>query len=187
MKRFLPLLILTPGMALAHAGDHGTAPFAAGLLHPVGGTDHLLAMVAVGLWAAGSGGRAVWALPLSFVAAMLVGGLLGAWGVPLPGVEPMILASVILIGVAAALVFNPGLVLSGLAVALFGLFHGHAHGTEGPVSDLAQYALGFSLATMALHGLGLAIGLGLTRVSQTGLLRGLGGATALAGLALGLS
>lgn len=175
-------LAATPAIALAHEG-HG-AGFLAGLGHPVGGMDHLLAMLAVGLWAAMLGGRALWALPLAFVGAMLAGGILGLASLPLPGVEPMILASVVLLGVAAALALRLPPVWAAVAVAAFGLFHGHAHGAEGPETGLALYAAGFALATMGLHLAGLAVGLGLDRLAARGTLRVLGVGTALGGLSL---
>ncbi|WP_434612679.1 HupE/UreJ family protein [Tabrizicola sp. M-4] len=176
------LLATVPAVVFAHQG-HGSG-FLSGLGHPVGGMDHLLAMLAVGLWAAMLGGRAVWALPISFVAAMLAGGALGLSGLPLPGVEPMILASVVLLGVAAALALRLPMGWAVLAVAAFGLFHGHAHGAEGPQTGLALYAAGFALATMGLHLVGLALGLGLGRLAASGTLRMLGLGTALGGLSL---
>lgn len=173
-----------PQVALAHVGDHGGSPFMSGVMHPVGGADHVLAMVAVGLWAAVTGGRALLALPLAFVGAMLVGGGLGAMGIGLPGVEPMILASIVLIGVLAALAWRAPLVVGAGLVAAFGLFHGHAHGTEGPAAGLLIYGAGFALATMALHLAGLGLGLALNALSARGATRALGAGTAIAGLAL---
>lgn len=175
-------LAALPGAVLAHEG-HG-AGFLSGLAHPVGGADHLLAMVAVGLWAAVLGGRALWALPVAFVAAMLVGGALGFAGMALPGVEPMILASVVVLGVAGALALRLPAWAAALGVAVFGLFHGHAHGAEGPETGLALYALGFAVATMGLHLAGLAAGLGLQALAARGVLRVLGVGTALGGLSL---
>lgn len=177
MKRILPFLLM-PTAAFAHPGHDGGAPFAAGWTHPLGGADHVLAMVAVGLWAATAvDRRAIWALPLAFVAAMVAGGALGAAGVHLPGVEPLILVSGVILGLAVALALQPSLSFALPVVAVFGLMHGHAHGVEGPAVGLVAYAAGFVLATGALHlaGIGLAR-LGLTRV--------LGGLTAAAGVAL---
>ena len=176
------LLVVMPTVVLAHEG-HGSG-FLSGLGHPVGGMDHLLAMLAVGLWAAMLGGRALWALPLAFVGAMLAGGMLGLAALPLPGVEPMILASVVLLGVAAALALRLPAGWAAVAVAAFGLFHGHAHGAEGPETGLVLYAAGFALATMGLHLVGLAVGLGLNRLAAGGTLRVLGVGTALGGLSL---
>lgn len=187
MKRFSLLLAaaaLVPQIALAHVGDHGGSPFLSGVMHPVGGADHVLAMVAVGLWAAVTGGRALLALPLAFVAAMLAGGGLGATGIGLPGVEPMILASIVLIGLLAALAWRAPLALGVGIVTVFGLFHGHAHGTEGPAAGLMVYGAGFALTTMALHLAGLGLGLALNALSARGATRALGAGTAVAGLAL---
>lgn len=184
----LPAALL-PSAALAHPGHDAAAaltpPFLAGLGHPLGGMDHLLAMVAVGLWAtiaAGqSGGRAIWALPLTFVAAMLAGGVMGAGGVALPLVEPLILASSILIGAAVALALRPALAATLPLVALFGVMHGHAHGAEAPSGGLALYAAGFALATAGLHLAGIALGRLGPRAT-----RALGAATAMAGAAVAL-
>lgn len=157
MKHVLTLaLIMSPTLALAHPG-HG-AGFLAGLDHPIAGLDHLLAMIALGLWAAVIGGRALWALPLAFVSAMLVGGVMGVAGVVLPGAEPVILASVIVLGAAAGMLARPGLPVAVAAVALFGLAHGNAHGLEATATGFAGFAAGFVLATLALHGFGIAAG-----------------------------
>ena len=180
MKKLLVLLMLMPTTALAHPGHVEGSPFAAGLSHPMGGADHLLAMVAVGLWAASIGGRAVWALPLTFVSAMLAGGTLGAAGVHLPLVEPMILASSVLIGAAVALALQPGLAATLPVIAVFGLMHGHAHGVEGPAQGLMAYAAGFALATTVLHLAGVALG-------RLPTVRWLGAATAAAGLMLAVA
>jgi len=154
---FLISLMLMPGMAFAHPGHGNEGAFLSGLSHPLGGLDHVLAMLAVGLWAGIMGSRALWALPVMFVAAMIAGGAMGAMGINLPMVEPMILASIIVTGALAALALRPGLAVSLAIVAAFGLFHGHAHGTEGPATGLALYAFGFAVATMALHLAGLAL------------------------------
>ncbi|MFN4156428.1 MAG: HupE/UreJ family protein [Paracoccaceae bacterium] len=187
MKRLLlsfGAMALLPQAAFAHVGNQGGSAFLSGVMHPVAGADHVLAMVAVGLWAAVTGGRALWALPLGFVGAMLAGGGLGAVGVGLPGVEPMILASIVLIGVLAALAWRAPLAVGVGIVAVFGLFHGHAHGTEGPDSGLLVYTAGFAIATMALHVVGLGLGLALNALSARGATRALGAGTAIAGLAL---
>lgn len=173
----LPLLLM-PTAAFAHPGHVDGAPFAAGWTHPFGGADHVLAMVAVGLWAATAmDRRALWALPLAFVTAMVAGGALGAADVPLPGVEPVILASGIVLGLAVALALRPSLGFALPVVAAFGVMHGHAHGAEGPASGLVAYGVGFVLATGALHLAGIGLGrLGVTRL--------LGSLTAAAGVAL---
>ncbi|MCE6960462.1 HupE/UreJ family protein [Cereibacter sphaeroides] len=175
---------LMPAVASAHPGHAEGAALVAGLAHPLGGTDHMLAMVAVGLWAAVTGGRAVWAMPLAFLVAMLGGGLAGAAGLAVAAVEPMIFASTILFGAAAALALRPALPLALAAVAVFGAAHGLAHGTEGPQAGLAPYAAGFIAATAALHLTGLLAGRGLARLAGAGAARSLGAGAALAGLAL---
>lgn len=173
--------LLLPGIALAHAGhapDGGA--FTSGLLHPIGGIDHLLAMVAVGIWAASLGGTSRWALPATFVAAMVLGAGLGLAGVTLPLVEPLILASSIVIGLVLALALRPGKTVALAATALFGLMHGYAHGAEAPAEGLLAFGAGFVLATAALHLGGLALG-------RLAAVRWLGAATALAGLGLALA
>lgn len=181
MKRLLLAALLLPSAALAHPGHHDEGQFLHGLMHPVGGADHLLAMVALGLLAAQLGGRAVWALPVTFVGSMLVGGVLGAMGISLPAVEPMILASVVILGVMVAMATRLPLKALVPMVALFGAVHGWAHGAEGPGSGLALYAAGFALTTMALHLAGIGFGRLLSRGPE---LRVLGGGTTAAGLVL---
>lgn len=181
--RALPLalmILLSPGIALAHPG-HESVGFWSGLGHPVGGADHVLAMVALGLLAAQTGG-ALWRLPAVFVAAMVGGGVMGAYGLPFPAVEPMILASIVLLGVLVALAAT--LPMAGLApmALIFGAAHGWAHGAEGPATGLVAYAAGFALATAALHGAGLTRG----RLGALPL-RLMGGTAALAGLALAVA
>lgn len=183
MSRTLPLvLMLLPGTALAH-GLHDEGTFAAGAAHPIGGLDHVLAMVAVGLLAAQMGGRALWSLPLAFVAAMILGFGLGSADVPFPAVEPMILASVAVLGVSVALAVRLPLAVVVPALAAFGAAHGWAHGAEGPGAGLAAYAAGFAAMTALLHLAGLLLGRALDGLA----LRALGGAAAAAGLALAVA
>ncbi|MCC5988301.1 MAG: HupE/UreJ family protein [Pararhodobacter sp.] len=178
----LAMLLMLPAAAWAHphphAQVHGTG-FVDGLMHPLSGADHLAAMLAVGLWAALTGGRALWAYPLAFVTAMALAGLAGAGQSPLPGVEPVILASVIVVGAAAALALRLPMVAALAALALFGAAHGHAHGVEGPA--VAGYPAGFVLATLGLHAAGLAIGLVAMRVQRPQVTRGVAAVTAIAG------
>jgi urease accessory protein len=156
MRRVLTLAALVaPVPALAHTGADHLHGFAAGLLHPVGGLDHVLAMVAVGLWAGLLGGRAAWALPAGFLGAMVAGFGLGAIGLGLPMVEAGILASVIVLGALVAASARLSMVVAVPLVALFGLLHGHAHGTELAGQGAVAYAAGFLAATAALHGLGV--------------------------------
>ncbi len=175
------VLLATP--ALAHTGPGAMHGIADGLAHPFGGADHLLAMVAVGLWSAQIGGRARWLLPLTFVATMAVGGLLGIAGAGLPLVETGIAASIIVLGLAVLFGARLPLAASAAGVALFALFHGFGHGAEMPLdANGMTYGLGFVTATALLHLAGLALA---TALRRTPLLRPLGGAIALAGIALG--
>ena len=154
----LVMLLLVPTAASAHTGAGPTHGLLHGLTHPLFGMDHLLAMVAVGLWAAQRGGRAVWALPAAFVATMVVGGVLGAAGVGLPGVEAGILLSVLVLGALVAAAARLPIPTSVAAVALFALFHGHAHGAEMPHSTSGLfYGIGFVVATALLHATGIAV------------------------------
>lgn len=145
--------------AFAHLDPVAHGSFAAGFTHPVFGLDHILAMVAVGLWAANIGGRAFWAVPLAFLTLMATGFGAAMLGAPLPFVEPVILASVIFIGIMIALALP--IPLAGIAgvVAFFALFHGHAHGGEMGEAGAFGYAAGFLPATALLHGAGMALGL----------------------------
>ncbi|KPQ05602.1 MAG: urease accessory protein UreJ [Rhodobacteraceae bacterium HLUCCA12] len=184
----LALLSLLPAAAWAHPNSddhaHGTG-FVDGLLHPLGGADHLAAMVAVGLWAALTGGRALWAYPLAFVAAMVLAGLAGVGQAPLPGMEQAILASVIVVGAAAALALRPPMAAALAALALFGAAHGYAHGVEGLAG--AGYPAGFTLATLALHAVGLVIGLMAMHVQRPVITRGAAAITAIAGAWMALT
>lgn len=183
MIRLVAALLLAAALpAHAHVfGAHG-AGFAAGFVHPFGGLDHMLAMVAVGAWAARLGGRAVWALPLAFAGTMVAGGVLGAAGVPLPSVETGIALTVVLLGLFVAFAWAPPAPIAAVLVALFALLHGHAHGTElSQAADAAGYAAGFVIATLLLHGAGVAGGLALRPLPA---MRLAGAATAAAGLVL---
>jgi urease accessory protein len=180
------LITLTP--ALAHTGIGDTTGFAHGFTHPIGGIDHVLTMVAVGLFAALLGGRALWLVPASFVAMMAVGGALGAAGISIPFVEIGIGLSVVVLGAAVALRFNMRVAVAMAFVGLFAIFHGHAHGAEMPdTASGIEYGLGFVLATAVLHvagtGLGLAIGKMSERHGQR-IAQAAGGSTALAGAAI---
>lgn len=149
-------LFALPAMAFAHPG-HGQG-LLAGASHPLSGLDHLLAMVAVGLWAAQQEGRGRWALPCTFLVAMLAGGGLGFAGVELPGLESGIAASVLALGLAVALAVRPPLSLAMIATAGFALCHGMAHGLELPAMSSAwAYAAGFIGVTAALHAAGYAV------------------------------
>jgi urease accessory protein len=171
--------------ALAHSGLEHAVSFASGFKHPWNGLDHMLAMLAVGLWAGLSGGRALWAWPLAFIGVMLAGGALGIAGVSVPMVEPGILASVIVLGLLVLTAARLPVALGAALVAVFALLHGHAHGSELPAqAAAASYAAGFALATALLHGLGL----GVAYVGRSGggrlFVRGAGAVVAVAGVAL---
>ncbi|QYK43550.1 MAG: HupE/UreJ family protein [Paracoccaceae bacterium] len=174
---------MIPALAFGHSGDHGASPLASGLGHPVGGADHLLAMVTLGVLAVGIGGRALWAMPVAFVAAMVAGGAMGAAGLPFPGVEPMILASIVVFGALAALALRLPLAPVLAMVAAFGAAHGWAHGAEGPAEGLVPYAAGFAAATMMLHLAGIGLGTVTGRLAAWAP-RVAGAGAALAGLGL---
>jgi urease accessory protein len=160
-------LALAPTIAFAHPGHEG-AGVAAGFLHPLGGVDHIVAMVAVGLLAARLGGRALWLVPASFVATMAIAGLAGMEGAPLPYAETGIALSVVVLGAVAVLgVAMPVAVAMGL-VAFFAVFHGYAHGIEMPetVSGLA-YGAGFIASTALLHGIGIGLGLLIGQIGRS--------------------
>jgi urease accessory protein len=146
-----------PAFAHINPLEHGS--FATGLTHPFSGVDHILAMVAVGLWAAQIGGRARWIVPASFVSMMAVGFLLAMNGVALPFVEPGILASVVGLGLLVALAIKTPVPVSAAVVGIFALFHGHAHGGELGAATPLSFAIGFMIATAILHGIGLALGM----------------------------
>jgi urease accessory protein len=160
--------------------------FAAGLVHPFGGGDHILAMVAIGLWGVVAGGRARWAWPVAFVAMLLVGFAAAVLGLQAPLVEPAIATSIVVLGLLVALAVRAPVWLGAVIVGLFAFFHGHAHGTEAVTAavKLVEYASGFSLATAALHTIGLGAGLLIARSAGEPALRATGGLVALSGLAL---
>jgi urease accessory protein len=159
------LLIAAPTAALAHTGHGDTAGILSGFMHPIGGLDHVLAMVAVGVFAFVLGGRALWLVPLSFVAMMAVGFLLGIAQIEVPFVEFGIALSSVVIGGAAAL-GRPMPVAAAMAlVGVFAIFHGHAHGAEMPLdASGSEYAVGFLQATALLHVVGIAAAMGVAKL-----------------------
>ncbi|MDG4878252.1 HupE/UreJ family protein [Mesorhizobium sp. WSM4935] len=179
------ILFLAAAMpAEAHVGAGSTSSFAAGFAHPLSGLDHMTVMVAVGLWAAMKGGKAVWAWPLASVGVMLAGGALGMLHVPAPFVEPAILASVVALGLLVALAIDLPLSAGIAVIGLFALFHGNAHGTEVPENAAGlDYMAGFAVATALLHGAGIAAGVGLGSRFR-GLARAAGAACAAIGVGL---
>jgi urease accessory protein len=153
-------LLLSTQSAHAHADSHQTAGFVSGFGHPWSGWDHIIAMIAVGLWGAQLGAPAVWLLPVTFPMVMAVGGFLGLIGVPLPGIEIGIGMSALLLGTMVAFEAKPRLWIAAIMVGVFGLFHGHAHGTELPDGQNGMlYSIGFVVATGCLHGVGISLGL----------------------------
>lgn len=181
-------IALAPAVAMAHPGHGSTHGFANGFAHPLLGWDHLLAMVAVGLWAGQRAGKALWVLPATFVATMAAGCALAFAGVGLPGVEAGILTSVLVLGALVAFAARLPLAGGAALVACFALFHGHAHGTEMPQSlSGAAYGLGFASATALLHGVGLALPALLRGVRRAEWVRFAGVAIGLAGVALVLA
>jgi urease accessory protein len=183
----LASLFAVSGAAEAHTGHEHAFSFVAGLAHPWSGLDHMLAMVAVGLWAGLNGGRALWAWPAAFVGMMTVGGVLGIAGVPMPMVESGILASVIVLGLLVLAAARLPLAIGAALVAAFALLHGHAHGAELPTEAAAvSYAAGFALATALLHGAGLGVAYLAGGERGALLVRGAGALVAVAGVALAL-
>jgi urease accessory protein len=179
-------LTLIPAAAFAHTGAGEAHGFVSGFAHPLGGLDHILAMVTVGIFAWQLGGRALWLVPGSFVLVMAIGAALGMAGGALPFVEFGIAASVIVLGGIVAFACNAPIVIAMGVVALFAIFHGHAHGSEMPIDAAGgTYAAGFMLATTLLHAAGLALGcaIGRTTDGRAGYRLG-GGLVALAGLAI---
>jgi urease accessory protein len=175
------LLLATP--AFAHTGE-GSGGFLAGLAHPVFGPDHVVAMIAVGLWGAFLGQPAIFLLPIVFPLVMAFGGVLGILGAPLPAVETGIASSAIVLGVMVALAARPPLWIAAVLVGAFAIFHGYAHGRELPDgANAVAFSAGFVIATGLLHLTGIAFGL-LTRWPAGRLaVRGAGGVVALVGLA----
>jgi len=169
---------------LAHDATGIAGGFASGFMHPILGWDHVAAMVAVGLWGGLLGAPAVWLLPIVFPLVMAVGGAMGVAGVPVPGVEAGIAASAIALGILVATGARPPLWVAAIIVGAFAIFHGHAHGTELPVAaDATAYAIGFVIGTGLLHVVGITFGLATKWNSGKVLVRSLGGAIAVAGLA----
>lgn len=152
--------------ASAHVGIGPVNTFSKGFSHPLSGIDHILAMVAVGLYAAHLGGRALWLVPSAFVGTMILGGLLGYYGWPLPMVEEGIGLSVVVMSLAIAMGVRLPTIAAMALVGLFALFHGHAHGNEGAGLGIAflPYAAGFIVATALLHVSGLALGASFDRL-----------------------
>lgn len=187
MNRYKVGIVLLgfPGIALAHsrAGD-GTG-FVIGLLHPLTGIDHVLAMLAVGMWGAQLRGNAIWVLPVAFPLVMALGAVAGILALPMLAIEPGIAASVIALGASIAMNFRPPMVGAAALVSLFAIFHGYAHGVELPRrTDALPYCIGFVMATGLIHLSGISIGLITHLPRGLAVLRLAGMAIALGGLVL---
>lgn len=175
---------LLPGVALAHTG-HDVSGFVSGLAHPVAGADHLLAMLAVGLWAARLGGQALWLVPLTFVITMLLGNVLALSGVSLALTEQGIGVSVVVLGLLLAFAARFATPVCMTIAGGFALFHGLAHGAEMPLSASGfTYAAGFMLATLGLHLAGMVLGKAGSETRARLFSRVTGGAIALTGVAM---
>lgn len=153
-------LVFLPQVSSAHVMGQATGGFANGFIHPLSGLDHVIAMLAVGLWGAILGGRAIWLLPITFPLVMAVGGFLGLIGVPLPAPELAIALSGIILGLCVLWHWRATVPVALALVGVFGLFHGYAHGAELPAGAAPiQYSLGFVIATGLLHASGIGLGL----------------------------
>jgi len=176
-------LLLIADAALAHEAEGFAGGFVSGFLHPLFGWDHVVAMVAVGLWGAFLGVPAIWLLPVVFPLVMAVGGAAGVAGMPLPAVEAGIAASALVLGAMVALAARPPLWAAAVIVGVFAVFHGHAHGTELPhAANPLAYSAGFVISTGLLHLSGIALGLAARWRAGRLAIRAGGGAIALAGV-----
>ena len=176
-------LLVLSNLAHAHVEGGLAGGFGSGLLHPVLGLDHVVAMLAVGLWGAFLGNPAIWLLPVVFPLVMTVGGVLGILGFPIPAVETGIALSAIVLGLMVALAVRPAMPVAAIIVAMFAIFHGYAHGTELPASaSPLAFSLGFVISTGLLHLVGIAFGLLARWPVGRGLVRAGGGVIALVGV-----
>ncbi len=179
------IAVLAASPAFAHTGGALVAGLASGFAHPFSGLDHLLAIIAVGLWAAQGGGRAVWLLPIAFPVAMALGAVVGASGVELPEVEIGIALSVLALGALVAFAVRLPALGGAALVAVFAVLHGHAHGAEVPAAaDPIGYGAAFILATVILHLIGIGLGLSFKSPRAERFVRAGGAAIALAGVSL---
>jgi len=177
------LLALFARTDSAHEAGDIAGGFASGFMHPILGWDHVVAMVAVGLWGAFLGSPAIWILPVVFPLVMAFGGALGVIGVPIPAVETGIAASAVVLGAMVAFAARPPIWIAAVIVGAFAIFHGHAHGTELPdAANPLAYSVGFVLATGMLHLGGIAFGLLVRWPAGKIAVRAGGGAIALAGV-----
>jgi len=153
-------LLLYPLTAFAHKRGGEAIGFVSGFEHPISGLDHILAMIAVGMWGAQLGAPAIWVLPVVFPMVMALGGMMGLMGIKLPGIELCIALSAVALGFAVFREARPKLWIAAIVVGFFEIAHGHAHGTELPVgASGVLYSIGFVIATGLLHATGIGIGL----------------------------
>ena len=177
------LLLASTTPAFAHVVQGQAQGLLNGVRHPTSGLDHVLAMIAVGLWGAQLGPPAIWLLPVTFPMVMAFGGFLGLVGIPLPGVEAGIALSAVLLGLMVARQAKPPLAVAATMVGVFAIFHGHAHGTELPAGQNGvMYSIGFVIATGCLHGVGILLGLVHTWTAGQRAIRLAGSMVALAGM-----
>lgn len=188
MKQCLFLTVATialtlAGGAYAHEGTGIAGGFVSGFMHPILGWDHVVAMIAVGLWGAFLGSPAIWILPVVFPLVMAMGGALGVVGVPIPAVETGIAASAVVLGAMVAIAARPPIWVAAVIVGVFAIFHGHAHGTELPnAANPLAYSIGFVVSTGLLHLSGIAFGLLVRWPAGKMAVRAVGGGIALAGV-----
>jgi urease accessory protein len=180
----IPMWLILATPAFAHSGQGAVGGFLGGFFHPLFGPDHIVAMVAVGLWGAFLGAPAIWLLPVVFPLVMAAGGVIGILGIPIPWVETGIALSALVLGLMVALAARPPLIVATVLVGAFAIFHGHAHGTElPPAADAVAFSVGFVVATGLLHLAGITFGLLARWPAGQFAVRAAGGAIALAGLA----
>src|ERR1700747_2289933 len=186
--RALTLSVVTVGTTVlvspAHAAVDPLASFAMGFAHPIGGVDHILAMVTVGVWGGLAGGRAIWVWPAAFVATMLAGFTAATLGVHVPWVPAAVSTSIIVLGLLVALAVKAPVWLGAAPVGLFAFFHGHAPGTEAVAASVLGYGAGFALATAGLHATGIGLALAAEGAIGTRAVQAGGSLTVLGGLVL---
>src|SRR5512147_1713114 len=154
------VVLSVPASAFAHVERGQATGFITGLQHPWSGLDHVLAIIAVGIWGAQLGNPAMWLLPVTFPMVMSMGAMMGLLGIPLPGIEIGIALSAILLGAMVVGEVRPKMIVAALLIGFFAMFHGHAHGTELPAGQSGLlYSMGFVMATGCLHAIGIALGL----------------------------
>ena len=177
------LLMLVPTLVLAHQEAGQVTGFVSGLEHPISGMDHVVAMIAVGLWGAVLGPPAIWVLPVAFPMMMAFGGFMGLLGIPVPSIEIGIAVSAIVLGAMVLIQARPPLWVAAILVAIFAIFHGYAHGRELPAgANALLYSLGFVVATGLLHLVGILLGEAHRWALGRQIVRAAGGGIAVAGL-----